>query len=47
MEILVDAILETNGTGYLLYAANYPGAYVRGASAEEAAGKWPGELAIN
>lgn len=45
MEILVDAVLETNGTGYLLYAANYPGAYVRGTSAEEAAGKWPGELA--
>lgn len=45
MDILVDAVLETNGAGYLLYAANYPGAYVRGASQEEAERKWPAEMA--
>lgn len=45
MEILVNAVLETNGAGYLLYAANYPGAYVRGASREEAEAKWGREMA--
>lgn len=44
MEILVDAVLETNGAGFLLYGENFPGAFVRGASLEEAAGKWDREL---
>lgn len=41
----IRAVLETNGQGYLLYADNFPGAFVRGPSLEEAMAKWPRELA--
>lgn len=43
--LTVRAVLETNGRGYLLYAENFPGAFVRGPSLEEAMAKWPRELA--
>ena len=45
MEQEVRAVLETNGKGFLLYAENFPGAYVLGASLAEAMGKWDRELA--
>lgn len=40
----IQAVVEYNPTGYLIYAANYPGAYVRGESEAEALAKFPGEL---
>lgn len=40
----VQAVVEYNPGGYLIYAANYPGAYVRGESEAEALAKFPGEL---
>ena len=40
----IQGICEYNDQGYLIYAANYPGAYVRGRSKEEALAKFPGEL---
>ena len=43
MEIRV--VLETNGHGVLLYAENFPGAFVRGASLDEAMDKWRDEMA--
>ncbi len=42
--ITVDAICETNGKGVLLYAGNFPGAYVRGETKRIAAKKFPAEL---
>ncbi len=45
METEIRVVAETNGHGVLLYAENFPGAFVRGASLEEAMGKWPEELA--
>lgn len=40
----VKAVCEYNDRGWLIYAANYPGAFVRGASEREALAKFPGEL---
>lgn len=40
----LQAVVEYNPGGYLIYAANYPGAYVRGESEAEALAKFPGEL---
>ena len=40
----IEAVCEYNQNGWLIYAANYPGAYVRGASKNEALAKFPGEL---
>ncbi|MDE6879901.1 MAG: hypothetical protein K2P20_00915 [Oscillospiraceae bacterium] len=45
METWINAVLETNGAGVLLYAENFPGTFVRGASLNEAMAKWPRELA--
>ena len=45
MAIEIRAVLETNGRGFLLYAENFPGAFVRGASLAEAMAKWDRELA--
>lgn len=40
----IEAVCEYNAEGYLIYAANYPGAYVRGATENEALAKFAGEL---
>ena len=40
----IEAVCEYNDLGYLIYAANYPGAFVRGTSESEALAKFPGEL---
>ena len=40
----LQAVVEYNPAGYLIYAADYPGAYVRGESEAEALAKFPGEL---
>lgn len=40
----IEAVCEYNARGYLIYAANYPGAFVRGATENEALAKFPGEL---
>ncbi len=40
----VQCIWEHNGPDTLLYAANYPGAFARGASLEEAIAKMPEEI---
>lgn len=40
----IEAVCEYNDGGYLLYAQNYPGAFVRGATENEALAKFPGEL---
>ncbi len=40
----IRAVLETNGRGVLLYAENFPGAFVRGASLAEAMEKWRNEM---
>lgn len=45
MRLEISAVLETNGRGFLLYAENFPGAFVRGPSLEEAMGKWEAEMA--
>ena len=34
----IEAVCEYNDLGYLIYAANYPGAFVRGTSENE---RWP------
>ena len=41
----VNCVWEHNGNDSLLYAADYPGAFTRGASLEEALGKMPDEIA--
>lgn len=33
---VVECIIEYNENGYLIYAENYPGAYARGSTKEEA-----------
>lgn len=38
----IDAICETNGKGWLLWAAQCPGAFARGATENEALAKLPG-----
>lgn len=40
----IQAVCEYNCDGYLFYATDYPGAYVRGAQKEEALAKFGGEL---
>ena len=40
----IKAVCEYNDRGWLIYAANFPGAFVRGASEREALAKFPGEL---
>ena len=40
----IKAVCEYNDQGWLIYAANFPGAFVRGASEREALAKFPGEL---
>ncbi len=40
----IQAVCEYNSGGYLIYAANYPGVYVRGKSKNEALAKFGGEL---
>lgn len=40
----IEAVCEYNDGGYLIYAANYPGAYVRGESENLALSKFGGEL---
>lgn len=40
----IQAVVEYNAGGYLIYAANFPGAFVRGATEAEALAKFPGEL---
>lgn len=40
----LQAVCEYNREGCLIYAGNFPGAYVRGRTEEEAMAKWPGEL---
>lgn len=44
-ESVINCIWEHNGADTLLYAGNFPGAYTRGASLEEALRKMPGEIA--
>lgn len=43
-ELTVQVIAEHNKGGWLLYAGNFPGAYTRGASLEEASAKWDAEM---
>lgn len=40
----IKAICEYNREGYLIFAENYPGAYVRGATENEALAKFGGEI---
>ena len=40
----MKAVCEFNENGYLIYSVDYPGAYVRGASENEALAKFGGEL---
>lgn len=40
----IEAVCEFNDMGYLIYAANYPGAFVRGSTENEALAKFGGEL---
>lgn len=40
----IKAVCEYNDKGYLIYAANYIGAYVRGATENEALAKFGGEV---
>lgn len=40
----IEAVCEYNDGGYLIYAANFTGAYVRGATENEALAKFGGEL---
>ena len=40
----IEAVCEYNEQGYLIYAANYVGAYVRGATESEALSKFCGEV---
>ncbi len=40
----IEAVCEYNDRGYLFYAANYPGAYVRGESEASALAKFGGEI---
>ena len=40
----LQAVEEYNPGGYLIYAANYPGAFVRAETEAEALAKFPGEL---
>lgn len=39
----IEAVCEYNSGGYLIYAGNLPGAYVRGATENEALAKFAGE----
>lgn len=40
----IEAVCEWNDNGYLIYAANYVGAYVRGKTENEALSKFGGEV---
>ena len=40
----IQAICKYNNHGYLLYAANFPGTYVRAESKEEALAKFGSEI---
>ena len=40
----VKIVVEYNDNGYLLYVANYPGAFARGKTKEEALSKIPMEI---
>lgn len=40
----IEAVCEYNRGGYLIYAANFPGAYVRGVTERQALEKFPSEL---
>lgn len=40
----IEAVCEYNELGYLIFAANYPGAFVRGTTENEALAKFPGEI---
>ncbi len=40
----IEAVCEYNENGYLIYAVNYVGAYVRGATENEALAKFGGEI---
>lgn len=40
----IEAVCEYNAGGWLIYAANYPGAFVRGESENQALAKFGGEL---
>lgn len=40
----IEAVCEYNKNGYLIYAANFPGAYVRGETENQALAKFGGEL---
>lgn len=41
---VIHCIVEYNDDGYLVYAGNYPGAYARGMTKEEALKKMPDEI---
>ena len=45
MEITIHVAAEHNEKGVLLYAVNFPGAFTRGVSQEEAMAKWDREIA--
>ena len=42
--MIIHCVWEHNGPDTLLYAVDYPGAFTRGASLEEAMGKMPAEI---
>lgn len=44
MENTVNIVMEYNDKGYMLFAENYPGAFMRGKTKEEALGKVPTEI---
>lgn len=42
--MIIRAIIEYNEEGYMIFAENFPGAFSRGKTREEALGKLPGEV---
>ena len=44
MENAVNIVMEENDKGYMLFAENYPGAFMRGRTKEEALGKVSAEI---
>ena len=44
MELAIRIVAEHSENGWLLYADNFPGAFTRGKTKEEAMAKWDGEM---
>ena len=46
MAFIIDAVVEYNDIGYLVYADNFAGAYTRGKTQDEALAKLSDEIKI-